>query len=249
MIDINRNLAETLKLCGPAILSGSGHVEQITQILLNIITKKHECQREFNAESDEESDEQESAEDDWYVIESAFDVITTMAGALGQQFGQLWKVFEKPILQYASGTEHVQRSAAVGAIADAIRGMGSGVTPFTGGLLKALLHRMSDENSLTKSNAAFAIGLLVENSDQDETILKAYNTILSKLEPLLQTQEARQLDNAAGCVSRMIMKHGDRIPLAEVLPALVGLLPLKEDFEENEPIYNMIHHLCELCCI
>ena len=53
-------------------------------------------------------------------------------------------------------------------------------------------------------------------------------------------------DNAAGCVSRMILKHKEAVPLAEVLPVLVGLLPLKKDFEENEPIYNCIAQLCTI---
>ncbi len=52
-------------------------------------------------------------------------------------------------------------------------------------------------------------------------------------------------DNAAGCVSRMILKHKDAVPVAEVLPVLVGLLPLKKDYEENEPIYQCIGMLCK----
>lgn len=208
------------------------------------MTKQHQCQNEFE-DSDVEEEEQETTEEDWYVIESAFDLVTAMAAALGPQFGQIWKIFEKAIVQYASSTEHGQRSSAVGAIADAIRGMGTGITPFTAGLLKILLHRMSDEDALTKSNAAFAIGLLVENSENEDEIVESYSTILTKLEPLLHTQEARQLDNAAGCVSRMISKHADRVSLSEVLPALVSILPLNEDYEENEPIYSMIFELCK----
>ena len=37
------------------------------------------------------------------------------------------------------------------------------------------------------------------------------------------------------------------MPVAEVLPALVrsGVLPLKEDYEENEPVWKMIVQLCK----
>lgn len=244
VIEINRNIAETLKLCGPAILSGDDVVKNVTTIILSIITKKHACQQELSDDEDDINGD-EASEDDWFVVESALDVMTTMAGALGPQFGELWKMFDKTVLGYASGTEHTQRAAAVGAIADAIRGMSSGITPFTSGLLKLLLHRMSDEDPLTKSNAAFATGLLVEHSDNHQIIVKAYNTILAKLTPLLEAEEARQLDNAAGCVSRMIFAHQDHIPLDDVLPALVKLLPLKEDYEENEPVFHMIMKLCQ----
>jgi hypothetical protein len=42
----------------------------------------------------------------------------------------------------------------------------------------------------------------------------------------------------------MILKHREAIPLKEVLPVLVSILPLKNDYEENEPLYRMI---CQLC--
>ena len=43
----------------------------------------------------------------------------------------------------------------------------------------------------------------------------------------------------------MILKHKDKVPVQQVLPALVdsGILPLKEDYQENEPLWTMIVHL------
>ena len=240
--EINSNIAETLKMCGPSLLSEENIFKEATRNLIDIMSKKHIAQQE--ADEDAPFEDDEASEDDWLLIESAFDALTAIAAALGPQFAKLWKEFEKLLQGYASGTEATQRSAAVGAIADVIRGMQEGVTPFTGDLLQLLLHRLSDEDPLTKSNAAFAMGLLVEHSEDHNTIVKAYNTILSKLEPLLEASTARQPDNAAGCVSRMIAKHRESVPLNEVLPALISLLPLREDFEENEPVYRMILGLC-----
>ena len=227
-------------------MSREEDAEVVAKTLLAIITRKHPCQVEDDDASDDDDILQESSEDDWYLVDSAMDAVAGLAAAIGPQFEPIWKQLEKPILMYASSSEHGQRSAAVGTVADVIRGMAGAVTPHTTILLKSLLHRMSDEDPLTKSNAAFAIGLLVEFSDDHRNIKKAYNTIFTKLEPLLQNSESRQLDNAAGCVSRMIMKHQDSVPVGEVLPALVRLLPLKEDFEENEPIFRMIVKLCKL---
>lgn len=209
-----------------------------------VITKKHPCQQDLGDDDDLDTFE-ESSEYDWLVIDTALDVIICLSVALGETFGQLWKVFEKTLMRYAGSSEAIERSTAVGTIAECIKNMRGTVTPYTSALLKLLLHRLSDEDPETKSNAAFAIGLLCEKSNNDQEILKAYNTILGKLEPLLHTQEARLLDNAAGCVSRMIMKHIDHVPVEEVLPALVELLPLKMDYEENEPIFTMIIKLCK----
>lgn len=243
MTDINRSLAEALKLCGPALISYDGVLEKVTKLLGMTITRKHPCQQDLG-EEDDLDDLEESSEYGWLVIDTALDAIIGLAVALGPAFGQLYKTFEKPIMRFASSSESIERSTAVGVIAECIRGMGSAITPYTSVLLKLLLHRLSDEDTETKSNAAFAIGLLQEQSTNDRDILKSFNAILSKLEPLLHTQEARALDNAAGCVSRMITKHRNRVPVAEVLPALVALLPLKQDFEENEPVYTMIVSLC-----
>jgi ribosomal protein S17E len=110
--------------------------------------------------------------------------------------------------------------------------------------MKMLLHRLSDEDPETKSNAAFAMGQLCDKSQDANSIVSNYNTILQKLEPLLHTQSHRLLDNAAGCVARMISAHPENIPIDDVLPPLVDLLPLKEDFEENKPIYEMLVKLC-----
>lgn len=112
-------------------------------------------------------------------------------------------------------------------------------------LLKILIHRLSDECAETKSNTAYATGLLCTHSESTAEIIKAYPTILSKLEPMLHQNRARTIDNSVGCVSRMISAHPDAVPLSEVIPALIELLPLREDFEENEAVWPMIIKLCE----
>ena len=215
-------------------------VPEMCQQLLAVITKRHPCQQDLGDESDEDVPE-ESSEYDWLVIETALEVVTCMAVALGPQFGDLWKMFEKPIVKYASSQEPMERNAAVGTIAECVGNMGPSCTPYTTALLKLLMHRLSDEDSGTKSNAVYGLGLLCEMTTNDDEILKSLPAIFSKLEPLLDVQDqGRLLDNTAGCVSRFISKHPDKLPLAEVLPRLVQLLPLREDYEENKPVYSMI---------
>lgn len=224
-------------------------IEQLTTILGALISRTHPCQTDMGDEDD--MAEGESAEYDWLVIDTAFDVLSGLSTALGPEFGELWKIFEKPIMKYASSPEASERLTAVGTIAECIRGMGSAITPFTTSTLKLLLHRLSDEDAETKSNTAYALGLLFLNSTDSAVYLPSYNSVLAKLEPMLQHQSSssgpatRILDNAAGCVCRMIMAHHDKVPHDQVLPVLVSILPLKEDFEENKPIYDCIVGLCK----
>jgi hypothetical protein len=243
--DINRNVAATLKLCGPSILTQGKFAEQTISILASIITKSHPCQQDIGDEADESPEDEESSEYDWLVIDTALDVVIGLSAALGTQFAEAWKIFQKPVMKYASSQTNYERSTAIGVIAECTANMGNGVSQFTVPLLKLLLHRLTDEDDETKSNAAYAIGLLVYHSTDSDTYLPAFKEILRKLEPLLHTKVARTLDNASGCVCRMIMAHQDQVPVDDILPVLVGLLPLKEDYEENKPIYECITGLYE----
>lgn len=245
--DINRNVAATLKACGPAILAQESFAQRCTTILAAIVTRSHPCQRDLGDDEEDRTDvgEEETSEYDWLVIDTALDVVIGLSNALGSQFAEVWKIFQKPVMKFASSQTNFERSTAVGVVAECTAHMGAGVTPYTPVLLKLLLHRLSDEDPETKSNAAYAIGLLIYHSTDSAAYLPSYNTILSKLEPLLQTQRARTLDNACGCVSRMIMAHQDKVPVDDIIPVLVDLLPLTEDYEENKPIFECITGLCE----
>ena len=193
---------------------------------------------------DEDLDEEdlESNELEWIVIDNGMDVISGLAAALGGSFAELWKMFDKQVLKYASGPEALGRASACGVLAEIITGMEGAVTPFTSSIMTILLKRLGDEDAQTKSNAAYAIGRLVEKTNDNNTVTKAYPQIMQKLENMLGVKEARCMDNAAGCISRMILKHKNKVPVSDVLPALVnsGVLPLKEDYQENEPVWTMI---------
>ncbi|KAJ5407681.1 hypothetical protein N7509_001564 [Penicillium cosmopolitanum] len=238
--DINRNMAENLRFCGPALIADETMLHNVIQMVTDIITKQHPCQLEFGPEEETAEAGEETSEFDWVVIDTALDVVSGMAAALGSSFAELWKVFEKTILRYASSGESLERATSVGVIAECINGMGGAVTPFTGTFLKLLLHRLNDEDPQTRSNAAYAVGRLVEHSQSDAEMLKEYPTILSRLEQCLSMNVSRLQDNATGCISRMILRSRENVPTKDVLPVLVNILPLKNDFEENEPLYRMI---------
>jgi hypothetical protein len=53
-------------------------------------------------------------------------------------------------------------------------------------------------------------------------------------------------DNACGCVARMIIRAPEAVPLEQVLPLLLSNLPLKQDSEENEPVFSCIFLLLKM---
>jgi hypothetical protein len=244
---VNKKLMDVIELSGPAILVGDGTMQKTIQILLSILHKKHACQVSDEDDESESQEMEESSEYDWLVIESAMDCIVAIAKALGSQFTALWKECSKPILKYAASSDANERSAATGTLAELILALDKAVTPFTGQLLKTMLHRMTDEDRVTKANAIYGLGLLCALSDDHEATEGAYGAILRKLEPLLSDDSSagHLLDNAAGCVARMIIAKPDKVPLQEVLPRLVELMPTKEDYEVNGPLFQCIVLLCK----
>ncbi|KAI4129907.1 MAG: hypothetical protein LQ338_001992 [Usnochroma carphineum] len=251
--DINRNLATTLNLTGPSLLSLPSTITAISQTLLKLLSRTHPCQTDFSAldnptpsspsDSDLDPGALESSEYDWLVIDTALDVLVSLAHVLGAQFAEFFKLVEKTLFRFASGSEAFERSTAVGVLAECIRSMGDAVTPYTTALFKVLMHRLNDEDAEAKSNAVFAVGLLVANSGDEKEVGRHFNTVLARLEPMLGEEGARLRDNAAGCVARMVMRYQGKVPLGAVVPALVDVLPLKEDFEENEPVWECVVRL------
>jgi importin-4 len=216
-------------------------VQQITAIINN----KHPCQQDLEDDDETQESLDETSEFDWIVIDTALDVLSGLAAALGERFAELWKMYEKTLLRFAGSSENIERATAVGVMAEVITGMKGAVTPFTDTFLRLLIHRLSDEDPQTKSNAAYAVGRLVEFSNADSEIITEFPKILSRLEPCLQQEVSRLPDNTAGCLSRMILKHRSQVPIEDVLPSVVAILPLKTDFEENEPLYRTICQLCK----
>ena len=179
-------------------MNNETNLHNVVQQITAIISKKHPCQQDFG--EDEESQEalEETSEFDWIVIDTALDVLSGLAAALGESFAELWKIYEKTVLRYAGSSENLERATAVGVLAEVITGMKGAVTPFTGTFLRLLIHRLSDEDPQTKSNAAYAVGRLVEFSNADTEIIKEFPKILTKLEPCLQQEMSRLPDNTTG---------------------------------------------------
>lgn len=218
-------------------------MQEIVSTIGLLVTRSHPCQQDLGDEEEEPDVNAGSSEYDWLVVDTALDVVTGLAAALGSSFSELWKIFEKPIVKLASSTEDLHRSTAVGTIAEVIKYTGDAMTPYTETLGQAIARRLSDPDALTKSNACYAIGLLILHSSDTSKTFPLYPQIWEKLEPLLSVKEMRMTDNVAGALSRMMLKNPDNGFVSEALPAVVNVLPLQDDWEENAPVYQNIYQL------
>lgn len=256
VITICNMLTEGLKKIGPRVFLNAENLERLSTQINLILNKQHKCQAGVEDDVEDTELAGESAEYDEVLVDSAFDVAIQIGAALGSQFLELFSTFVVPILKYFSSSSNVERAAAVGAIGEMVLSLKGDVTPLTEQLMKNLLHRLSDYEIEVRSNAAYGIGLLCFYSEDTETVVKSYPTILEKLQRLLKKVDkaakseggdddnnARGLANACGCVSRMIMKHPQNVPVSDVVNVLLNRLPLTDGLEENTPVLELIFTL------
>lgn len=101
-----------------------------------------------------------------------------------------------------------------------------------------------DEEADVRSNAAFAAGVLIENSDAD--LSSHYTALLTALQPFFSPPEHaapavyNARDNAAGAVARMVTKNAAALPVDQVVAVLISVLPLRFDPLENRAVYAAI---------
>lgn len=73
-----------------------------------------------------------------------------------------------------------------------------------------------------------------------------YLPLLATLRPLFNPPAGAKApiytarDNAAGAVARMIIRNSAAVPLDQVLPVLIGILPLDADAVENKTVFRAL---------
>lgn len=248
VIDVLNSMAETTKLCGPNVLGGGNNeaTKNLCNVLLEILKRKHICQDDFlGAAADDEdedaldADDMESAEEESALIDAACDVVIALAWTHGPSFADAFAVFFPEIVVYSKSKNITERALAVASIGEICIGLKSAVTPFTAQMKDIFMTGLMDGEVEIRSNSAYAMGLLCQYTQADLT--GDYLTILQKLQPLLDDVKARNaIDNAVGCISRMIRANPSAVPLDHVLPVVFQRLPLSRDYQENTPLYEMI---------
>jgi hypothetical protein len=228
------------------------------------LEQKALCQQDPD-QDDEDVAPEYQAEYDSVLISSAGDLVAAVANALGADFQPAFQKFYPLIARYYVSLYHFtsvdiylrflkkknrslsDRSSAIGCLAEIISGLKGAITPHTLPLAELFHKALADEEAEVLSNAAFATGLLVENSDVD--LSAQYTPILAALRPLFNVDDnssgprLNAKDNAAGAVARMIVRNVNALPLDSVLPIFINALPLKTDYLENRPVFRALFHL------
>ncbi|CAO3681569.1 unnamed protein product [Rhizopus stolonifer] len=239
VVQICTELVQALKLMGPSVVAEN--LEDISRNALDIFEKRSLCQQTY--EEDDYVDEEEEAESESLLIGAAGDLVATLCGVVGESYSSYFDVFMPLIAKYYKKSKtSSERAMAIGCLGECVTGIKTAVTPHTDRLLQLFVKACSDEDHSVRSNGAYALGVLVSNSQVD--LSTQYPALLTTLYPLFQPQAVPNItDNAAGAVARMIVSRPDAVPLDQVLPVFTSVLPLKADFAENEPVFHCIFQL------
>ncbi|KAJ2159639.1 hypothetical protein GGF46_002884 [Coemansia sp. RSA 552] len=237
-----------MKDVGPAVTID--YAEQISQRLLEIFEKKAQCQTaDFDDDGDggalaDDDDDDELAELDSLLICAAADCVAEFADVFGDAFEPIMDTFLPHIAGYAKPALAVsERAMAVGCLAEVAKNMGPAITKYAEALFPIFMSGLQDGHPELRSNAAFGVGAFIESATIDAS--PYFGDVLKALYPLIRLEDNpnNARDNAAGCVARLILENADAVPLADVLPAWIGALPIRGDHLEDIPVYDAICHL------
>jgi len=234
-------LEEVLKQLKGDLFVDVKYVEELATAILGLMKCKTTCQQfveEDNVSTNSVDDEDLAAELDQLLIERTGDLVPAFAVAIGgENFKPYFNLYLPEIMKKAKKNSNVsERSFAAGTIAECIQAMKQSISDYVSVIAPWLLGLLSDTESEVRSNTAFGLGVLAEHGNNE--VLSMYGNILQSLFGMLSKEQQPPIvqDNICGAVARMISTAPEALPLDQVLPILVGCLPIKEDESENETV-------------
>ncbi|KAL0483879.1 importin-beta [Acrasis kona] len=186
----------------------------------------------------------EDDDHDLVLIDVVSDAVDDVARTLRGDFKPYMKQLVPILLDYMRPSRAVgDRIMALGTLGEVSKAMGHDICDFVSGdLFNHVMNGLKDSNHNIQRNAVFCAGVWCLNLKQQ--MQPHVLNILQLLYPIFvmnrEQANAAVLDNACGTVARMILAEYQQLPVSQVLPVMLGALPLREDHDENEVVYASI---------
>lgn len=232
-------ITELLKECKDGVTGVQGHSEMIVTCVRKIMKGECACQDAAEAEGGDEGDEDEEAEQDEMLFEYAGEVLPNLGRALtpatfAPYFESLLSMLLKKTNKHCTVAE---RSFAVGAIADSMEPLAGALGPFHQNLVPFFIEMLKDSEDDVRNNAVYGLGEVVLWGGEDA--VAHYTLILATLSKLLGHEKSpRVIDQVVGAVSRFVIANLVKVPVDDIVPAVLANLPLKEDLDEYEIVFK-----------
>ncbi|KAG7976236.1 hypothetical protein I3843_06G139700 [Carya illinoinensis] len=216
------------------------YMPRLVDATLLLLREESACQQ---TEPDSDIDDDDTQHDE-ELMDAVSDLLPAFAKSMGSHFAPIFAKLYDPLMKFARASRPPQdRTMVVACLAEVAQDMGSPIAGYVDRVMPLVLKELTSSEATNRRNAAFCVGELCKNGG--ESALKYYGDTLRGLYPLFGESEPDNAvrDNAAGAVARMIMVHPESVPLNQVLPVFLKVLPLKEDHEESITVYSCVSTL------
>ncbi|XP_075936701.1 importin-4 [Anarhichas minor] len=240
---ILETMNNVVKSCKEEAFKTPSRLKEISCVILDVLKKKTVCQ----GGGDEADDEDQQAEYDAMLQEFAGEGIPLVASSVpADTFAPFLNDLLPLLMSKAKSSCTVaDRSFSVGTIGEILQALvgvsgGQGVAGrLSNLLLPVLVAGVRDSDPEVRNNSVFGLGCLAQAAGP--ICASDYPMMLSVFSSMLTREsDLRVIDNLCAALCRMIMSNVEAVPLEQVVPALVGRLPLKEDLEENKTVFSCL---------
>ncbi|XP_041670065.1 importin-4 isoform X2 [Cheilinus undulatus] len=244
VMGILETMNNVIKTCKEEVFKNPMRLKEISHVISDVLKKKTFCQ---GSGSDEAEDDDQQAEYDAMLQEFAGEGIPLLAASVpANSFSPFLNDLLPLIMSKAKSTCTVaDRSFSLGTIGEILQALvsvsgGQGLAGrLSNRLLPVLVAGAKDSDPEVRNNSVFGLGCLAQAAGP--IVVSDYPMMLSVFSNLLAKEsDLRVIDNLCAALCRMIMSNVEAVPLEQVMPALVGHLPLKEDMEENKTVFNCL---------
>ncbi|KAJ4925597.1 hypothetical protein JOQ06_018323 [Pogonophryne albipinna] len=244
VMGILETMNNVMKSCKEEAFKNPARLKEISHVIRDVLKKKTVCQ---DGGGDEADDEEQQAEYDAMLQEFAGEGIPLVASSVPADKFSPFLNDLLPLLmnKTKSSCTVADRSFSVGTIGEILQALvtapgGAGVAGrLSNRLLPVLVAGARDSDAEVRNNSVFGLGCLAQAAGP--ICVTDYPMMLSVFSSMLTKEsDLRVIDNLCGALCRMIHSNVDAVPLEQVVPALVGRLPLKEDMDENKTVYSCL---------
>jgi len=225
------SLATVARNLGPSALAP--HLEDTVHFLTLALQKQAPFQ--ITSETFEDGD----ADHEFLTFGSISDLLAGLGESFGTVFLKHYPPIHELLVKHLQPTYNADIIAlSVGAIAFIVRETGTEFRPFIGNLINVVAGFVNAHEGVLKQNAVFALGFLARYApvEQKQLILDSANLLVQVV-----TREGEQenvIDNALGSLANIVSGHRKIVPSNDIINLILQRLPLKEDFEPANYVFD-----------
>ncbi|XP_032408026.1 importin-4-like [Xiphophorus hellerii] len=249
VLDVLKAMNVVIESCKEEVFRNPSHLKEISNVFRDVLKKKTACQ---DSSTDEVDDEEQQAEfDDLLQFYAGEGILLVTSSVPADKFAPYLNDLLLIIMSKSISSRTCRHFSSAMMIVEIFHNlkMLSGGREVAGqlwnGLLPVLVAGVKDSDAEVRSNSVFGLGCLAQAARP--LAVSDYPMMLSLFSNMLgKESDLRVIDNLCAALCRMIMSDMDAVPLEQVVAALVTHLPLEEDQEENETVFNcltMLYHL------